>query len=282
MRLLLAALPLTVAAACSPANSGKERADADGAAVTALPGASAGASAAAATSAVASAASDGVVSRDVDEENDLYHFAYSYPVAAGVIAPLRAQLDAELAKNRNQLKADATEGKAEAAKDGREYRPYEAQKDWAVVADLPAWLSLSATLYWDSGGAHPNHGYDALVWDRRGGRRMAAKDLFTSPAALNKAIRARFCDLLDAERSKRRQAKVDRASGDQFDECIDPTESTLVLGSSNRKAFNRIGVLIGPYEAGPYVEGDYEITLPVTPAVLAAVKPEYRSSFVAQ
>ena len=64
-----------------------------------------------------------------------------------------------------------------------------------------------------------------------------------------------------------------------FDQCIDPTASTVILGSSNKQQFDRIGILIAPYEAGPYAEGDYEITLPVTKAVLAAVKPQYRSVF---
>jgi hypothetical protein len=55
----------------------------------------------------------------------------------------------------------------------------------------------------------------------------------------------------------------------------------MILGSGDRQHFTRIGILIGPYEAGPYAEGDYEITLPVTPEVLAAVKPEYRADFAA-
>ena len=46
-------------------------------------------------------------------------------------------------------------------------------------------------------------------------------------------------------------------------------------------AFDRIGFLIGPYAAGPYAEGSYDVTLPVTPAVIAAVKPEFRTAFAA-
>ena len=71
-------------------------------------------------------------------------------------------------------------------------------------------------------------------------------------------------------------------SADMFDECIDPVAETVILGSSNGQSFNRIGILVPPYEAGPYAEGDYEVTVPVTSAVLAAVKPEYRSSFSAK
>jgi len=53
----------------------------------------------------------------------------------------------------------------------------------------------------------------------------------------------------------------------------------VLLGSSDRKAFNRIGLLAAPYVAGSYAEGTYEVTLPVTPAVLQAVKPEYKAAF---
>jgi hypothetical protein len=85
--------------------------------------------------------------------------------------------------------------------------------------------------------------------------------------------------VLDRERAKKRGEPVKPGSTDEFDKCIDPVENTVILGSSNRQAFDRIGVLVGPYAAGPYAEGDYEVTLPVTAAVLAAVKPEYRNAF---
>ncbi len=34
-----------------------------------------------------------------------------------------------------------------------------------------------------------------------------------------------------------------------------------------------------PYVAGAYAEGDFEFTLPVSPAMLRAVKPDYRDAF---
>jgi len=42
---------------------------------------------------------------------------------------------------------------------------------------------------------------------------------------------------------------------------------------------DQISFVASPYVAGPYVEGAYEIALPVTSAIIAALKPEYRSSF---
>ena len=64
-----------------------------------------------------------------------------------------------------------------------------------------------------------------------------------------------------------------------FYDCIKPSEQTVILGSSNGKAFDKIGILVGPYAAGPYAEGDYELTFPVTARLLAAAKPEYRAAF---
>ena len=58
-----------------------------------------------------------------------------------------------------------------------------------------------------------------------------------------------------------------------------PSEVTVLMGSGDKAHFTRIGLIADPYVAGPYVEGSYEVTLPVSPALLKAVKPEYRSMF---
>lgn len=219
------------------------------------------------------------VARKVAVKNDLFEFDYAYPAAASRIPALKAWLDADLAKTRAELEKSAKEGKADAQAGDYPFNPYATGTDWKVVTDLPGWLSLSATVYDYSGGAHPNHGYAALLWDKGAGKRLAAADLFTGKAALSAAIRAPFCDAIDRERARRRGARINRASGDDFDACIDPVEQTVILGSAGHKGFDRIGVLVGPYAAGPYAEGDYEVTLPISPALLAAVKPQYRSAF---
>lgn len=217
--------------------------------------------------------------RKVAESNKLYEFEYAYPAAVGGVPALKAELDKRLAASRAELEKHAKEDQSEAAKDGYPYRPHSATTAWQVVADLPAWLSLSAELYDYSGGAHGMSFYDGLVWDKQANRVIKPIGLFTSKAALSAAIREPFCAALDKEREKRRGEPVNRNSGDQFDECIDPAESTLILGSSNGRTFDRIGVLIEPYAAGAYAEGSFDLTLPVTPAALAAVKPQYRAAF---
>lgn len=215
----------------------------------------------------------------VSEDNAFYTFDYSYPAEASAIPALRALLERDITRVRARLVRDARAGRVEARRLGFDYNKYDYTVSWLVVADLPGWLSLSANVGGFSGGAHPNHGFEAMVWDKTANVRRRASDLFVSPAALSRAIRADFCREIDKQRAENRGAPVNRASGDMFDECIDPVQSTVILGSSNHRTFDRIGVLVAPYAAGPYVEGDYEVTLPVTPAVLAAVKPEYRAVF---
>jgi hypothetical protein len=234
----------------------------------------------AAAIAAASATPSPGSARSVEEENELFAFDYNYPVEAGVIPTLRAVLDADIARQRDELAKQAREGRDEAKKGSFAFQRHDRSVGWKVVADLPGWLSLSADVGGYSGGAHPNHGYDAMVWDKAAAQRLKASDMFLSPQALSRAIRADFCREIDKQRASRRGSPVNRKSGDPFDECIDPLESTVILGSSNRKAFDRIGILVAPYEAGPYAEGDYEVTLPVTASVLAAVKPQYQPTFV--
>jgi len=226
-----------------------------------------------------SAAAELAEARKESVSNDLYEFEYAYPAQAAAIPDLRKWLDADLEKQRRELIENAQEQLATSKKDGFPFNPFGSWTGWKVVTDLPGFLSLSAQVSSYEGGAHPNHGFSEMIWDKQTNARRESEDFFTSEQALSKAIRAEFCRQLDKQRVKKRQGE-NLGPDSPFTECIDPVESTVILGSSNRKAFDKIGILVGPYEAGPYVEGNYEVTLPVTEVVLAAVKPEYRGVFV--
>jgi hypothetical protein len=215
------------------------------------------------------------------EENEVYSFAYSYPDAAAAIPGLRALLDKELESDKADLVSSAKAGKEDAAKDGFPYHAYERQTEWKVVTNLPDWLSLSSEHYEFSGGAHGMTVSESLLWDRRADVARKPVDLFASADALRLAIQAPFCDILDQQRAKKRGEPVQR-SGEMFTECINPIEQTIILGSSNGRTFDRVGVLVPPYNAGPYAEGSYDVTVPVTGKVMAALKPQYRAAFSAK
>ncbi|CAM3147886.1 Deacetylase PdaC domain-containing protein [Sphingomonas antarctica] len=207
-----------------------------------------------------------------------YKFSYAYPAQARAIPPLRAWLEADKARGRTKFAAEAMAAQREAKKDGFPYHPYDADMTWQVVTDTPRFLSLSRLSWAYTGGAHGNSGYDSLLWDKATRMRRQPADVFADPKALYASVRKSFCDLLDRERSKRRGEPVVRGKS-MFDDCIDPAQEVLILGSSGGGRINRIGFLIAPYNAGSYAEGTYEVTLPVTPAILARVKPQYRGAF---
>ena len=217
--------------------------------------------------------------RQVSEETDTFLFEYSYPKAAGDVPELAVWLDQRLARTRASLAADSARGLAEAQGDGFPYNKYSSTAEWEVVADLPGWLSLSAELSEYSGGAHPNYGYDTMVWDKTRKLPLEPIALFTSAAALDAALGEQLCEALNAERAKRRGEPVAEGSDELFDACVTVDETNLLLGSRRGRHFDRIGIQIAPYLAGPYAEGSYELTFPITPELLATVKPEYREAF---
>lgn len=218
--------------------------------------------------------------RDVREKTDYYEFAYSYPADAAAIPDLRDWLEADLAKTRTGLVSDAKEGRDDAKANAYPFNPYSASNNWNVVTNLPGWLSLSALSGSYSGGAHGSYAFQTVLWDKSANMRRPATDLFTSLPALKAAILTTFCAELNRERLKKRGGEKIGDASDPFNTCIDPLEQTVILGSKSHKGFDRIGFLIAPYNAGPYAEGTYEVTLPVTRAVLSVVKPEYRAAFV--
>lgn len=232
----------------------------------------------ASASATASANPSGA--RSVVEETDDFQFEYSYPAEAGNVPELAALLDARLTRTRAGLVRDSAAARQEARDSGFPFNAYSAGVTWAVVADTPRFLSLSASITSYSGGAHGNMGFDALVWDKETGRALDPAQLFTSLGALEEVIGTPLCDLLQRERNARRGQEP---TGDgTFDECVPLADTTLLLGSSNRRTFNRIGVVMGPYVAGPYAEGSYEFTIPADAAVLETVREEYRPAFAAR
>lgn len=217
--------------------------------------------------------------RSVELETKEFQFDYFYPAAAARIPALRTWLEADLAKQKREIARFAAEEKKNAREGGYDYHQVYISVGWSTVTELPGWISLLASIESYEGGAHPNHNYDALLWDKQAGKARAVTDLFVSRDAFRKAIRADFCREIDKQREEKRGEKIKPGGDDPFEVCIDPLESTVILGSSTRKAFDRIGVVVAPYAAGPYVEGDYEVTLPVTAKLLALVRPQYRKFF---
>jgi hypothetical protein len=109
-------------------------------------------------------------------------------------------------------------------------------------------------------------------------REIAIRNLLRPGKSWAGAIRQPFCVLLDRERAKRREEPVKK--DDFFANCPALSSVSILLEDSDKnRRFDHILVTADPYVAGPYVEGAYEISLPLTEAMIERLKPEYRASF---
>lgn len=206
-------------------------------------------------------------------------FSYAYPPAAARIAPLRRWLEADRARLRTHAAKLAAEDRREAAKSNYPFHQHEATREWKVVTETPRLLSLSAVTYDFTGGAHGYTRTSTLVWDKSKARIIDGRTLFVSERALQRTLGARWCQWLRQERARR--LNVDAVDDPVFP-CPPIAKLTLLLGSSDQRAIDRIGLVADQYVAGAYVEGTFDMTVPVTPAVLAIVRPEWRGAFAAK
>ena len=270
--LFLIPLALSSAACLSKADYARETG------VTATPQASAQAVA------KTSGAAGSTTRKSIEKDGGTWKFTYDWPAAVSAQPALAAQFAAERDKALAEEKASWERDSAASPSDCIACRSREYQKTWKVVAELPGWLSLSADLYSYTGGAHGMGGLQSLVWDKAARQAYDGVALFRSPQALDAALGAKLCAALDVERAKKRGEPVQPpVSGDTgFSACQHVSDATVLVGSSNGKAFDRIGIWFGPYVAGPYAEGAYELNFPVDAKVLAAVKPEFAAAFAAR
>ncbi|ANY19997.1 hypothetical protein A6F68_01481 [Tsuneonella dongtanensis] len=208
-------------------------------------------------------------------------FSYSWPKEAASQAKLAEYLRAKLDRDFAETKSGWESSFKDCPADAISCRNYSLAAKYEVVADLPGYLSLSNAFSTYTGGAHGMYGLESLVWDRKNQAVMDGVAMFRSPAALGAAIGDELCSSLDAARVQKGMEPAEAGDG-FFDACPGLDEATVLVGSSNKKTFDRITVWYGPYVAGSYAEGAYELDFPMTTAMLEAVKPAYRAAFSAK
>lgn len=210
-------------------------------------------------------------------ETEQYFVSVVYPAAAAQIPKLQALFLADFAQGKRDVVADVQEAQLD-IDEGATFSPPCSAAGWTTVADTSRWISLVGQSYWFSTGmAHPNAGFILRLWDKRDGTTRQFRNLVVSLEKLAETLQPAFCKVIDAERARRRGAPV-RGNAD-FSECLDPTDHLIVPGSSDGRALDRLDIYVNPYEAGPFSEGSYHVRLPVTPAVIAALRADYAQSF---
>lgn len=206
-----------------------------------------------------------------------FDFAWSSEAAA--VPVLVKRLHGELRK----AKADTIAG-------GKMESSFRPGIGWASSTKIPTsgqsprLLSLSKTYWAFTGGAHGNGRTTGLLWDRKLDKEISFASLFFSASSYRPVLRGPYCEALDQERRKRRggDGKLNNGIG-EFDSCPKFSDLAIVPADSHHDGrFDQIHLIAPPYLAGPYVEGDYDVALPVTRRLIQLMKTVYRASFEPQ
>lgn len=217
----------------------------------------------------------------IEHNEPLLDFAYGWPAQAAGIAPL----DAWLRDNAKNLRVNALKSarsdQESAQQGGFPFHQHDYEESYAVAADVPRLLLLQSEGYVFTGGAHGTPISTLVLWDKARARRLAVSDLLDTRRMAAAATPA-YCKALSVERTKKRGGEpapvVDK--DDPFYGCPALERQMIFpVSSATGKPLDRLRVYIGPYEAGPYSEGVYQMDLPMSAAMLAAVKPEWRGAF---
>lgn len=202
------------------------------------------------------------------------------PEAISAYPDLHATLYHEEVQGLRQFLEGAQSDHTEFA--GESMQPYSREITYEVAGQSPRLLSLRETSFEYTGGAHPNTGYGAVLWDKTGDRRIQSAALFRRGADMAVLDRA-LCDAVNQARSALMDepSTLTLESTDAF-ACPRVAQTPFVLAPSTTNG--RVGgleFLIGPYQVGPYAEGSYQIVVPQS-AFRSLIDPAYAAEFAGQ
>ena len=217
----------------------------------------------------------------VDRKGDTVEFNYAWSAEASATPPLVRRLRSDLETAWSAASTTAQADRAAALAANRPFNGHQFSRRWTTAGQSSRLLSLESQTMIVTGGAQPSHGADALLWDRRARAEIKAERLFGTGKDLAKLVHAPYCVTLEGERAKRRGAAVQ--PGDAFSACPQLRALAVVPADSNaNRRFDRVRLVAPNGVAGAYAEGRYDIAVPVTAAMRAAIKPAFRSSFEVQ
>jgi hypothetical protein len=212
-----------------------------------------------------------------DKKGDLVEFNYAWSAEVSADPRLRRILKADLERSFSATAAAAEADRAASAAAGRPFHSHQYNRRWTTAGQSPRLLSLDGRLMAFTGGAHPDHAATGLLWDRYARASIKPDRLFVNASSLGTLVRAPSCAMLASERTRRLGDAP--ASDGMAAPC--PTAGVAVIPSdaNHNRRFDHIRVVAVNGVAGPNVEGTYDLSVPVTANMLAAIKPLYRSGF---
>lgn len=212
-----------------------------------------------------------------DSKNQYADVTLTLPDAVKNQPDLHAQLYAAGVADLRRFTEGAQADRTEAGGDeGRP--PYERMIAYGAGAETGKLLSLSQEAMEYAGGAHPNTTFGAVLWDKAMKRQIPLRSLFRSGADLSVLDRALCAAVNAAKKARVPDAEPVTLDGEMW-ACPRAAATPLILaaGSTPGKA-GGLTFLIAAYQVGPYVEGSYQVTVPLT-AFRTLLAPAYAEEF---
>lgn len=216
---------------------------------------------------------------DHSEKSPLYEARLRVPASAMAIAPLKDRIFALYGKDVAEVKSEAKDDQ----EGNKEFHPYLLDEKWRTTFENKTVISLSAETYADTGGAHPNGGFQTLVWDKRHARAVPLKALF-EPGRAKPALTAIARAATDAWTRiyVRRTGQQPGPDADTASEGIGPEPSKLgsfaLTHAEGQSKANGIVILFGAGQVWPHVLGDFRVGVPAK-AFAPYLAPEWAGVF---
>jgi hypothetical protein len=171
----------------------------------------------------------------------------------------------------------ATKAQAEAAEEIRERPkaapsgPWTYERTYKLRSAIGPYISVLREDYTNTGGAHPNHFTDTILWEHNGGKRISVR-LFFSETEDGGPTMTVLAKLVRAALVKEKKARDVPVKGDpEKDFWLQNVKPWLLkLGaislapSTERDKSSGLSFYFSPYMVGPYVESDYKVFVPWT------------------
>lgn len=215
---------------------------------------------------------------DLSEKTPLLDYEYVIPPEAAARKVIREWMMKQAARLKAEALQSAQNDEKSSREGGFEYRQHSDGTRWAATADTKSLMSFQGQHYFYTGGAHPMTNYLALIYDRQQGKLIRPADMFADPVAAYAALTPIYCKRLDEIRLEKRGEKTDPA--DMFGGCPKLREATILPVSTTPKRIDKLRIILDPYVAGPYAEGEYVIELPVDQPMIDLMKREYQGVFI--
>ena len=222
----------------------------------------------------------------INRDEGAFEFHFAFPPTGD------AALDAHMQSEVQRLEAEARSALAEGVGYARRYNRPETEveesawHEYDLRGRTSQLVSLSATRWEFTGGAHGNGWSDSLLWDRERQAAVNFSVLFSDWSAAQSLLRVPVCLAVDRAQFLHEGGNAadyspqdDGADPDLPEGCPDVERVTLVPAGAPDQPFDR---LLIRYTSGVYIEGITDAEIPVTDALIALLRPEWRQSFRAR